>query len=331
MRNIDITKIDREAFSIKCSQCNTTRGAVIQCQHGKCQNYFHPLCIKNKLTKSKNSSYDEKSLFCIKHKPLKLKKIIENKEKKTIENIMSFARLYEKMEQKFQKVEPIEIPNKKTQIEKAFTYKERAELLELIDERLKREQKKGFNFLFKPNQPQKSLRCKIEVNKPDWFTLLDPSIITAEKLSIEGRKYDECFKTYVENILPLLKREIKVLEYPHSIFKLNKPKKRPRNEKKDSKISATTYINKPIMEDILSQELHCICKSPFVEAAPQRSWETDEDYNKRIAKSEMILCDQCESWFHLSCLGIKPFEIPEQFFCASCQPKRVEVCIDYSN
>ena len=33
---------------------------------------------------------------------------------------------------------------------------------------------------------------------------------------------------------------------------------------------------------------------------------------------EWIACDNCETWFHFSCVQINPVHVPEQFFCSEC-------------
>ncbi|CAG9327621.1 unnamed protein product [Blepharisma stoltei] len=326
MSNIDISKIDKQKFTQKCSICNTSNGASIECQQSKCSTTFHPFCIKTKL---QSTGYDDDSSYCLKHKPLKLRKLIENKDKKVIQTIMSFTKIYEKSGNKVQRAEPVETAKKKFQNGKPFNYEEKALLLSTIEERLQEEKKDGFSFVFKANQPQKSLRCKIDTSCPYWFTLIDPQIIIAEKLTIPGRKPEDCLKCYTDLILPLLKKELHILQRPKNVFKLsNKGKKRPRAERKTKrKASPLLIVDQPVLDEIVTEELHCICRKPFIEAAPQRPGESVEDWEKRVAENEMILCDQCESWYHLKCLGIKPTQVPEHFFCSKCNPKRTELCV----
>mmetsp|Transcript_2419 Transcript_2419/g.2247 ORF Transcript_2419/g.2247 Transcript_2419/m.2247 type:complete len:327 (-) Transcript_2419:6-986(-) len=325
MTNIDISNIDKQKFTLKCSNCNTTTGAAIQCQHAKCSTCFHPICIKQKLH---STGYDKDSSYCLKHKPLKLKKLIDAKEKKVLDSIFNFIKLYEKYETRFQKTEPLEIAKKQSQYGKPFSYEEKLKLINLVEERLQQEKKKGFSFMIKTNQPQKSLRCKVDTSAPEFFTILDPQIILAEKLAIPDRMPEECIKCYTDLILPVLKKELQVLQHPQRVFKLSSTvKKRLRAEKKTKhRVSPFLLTNQPVLNDLISPELHCICRQPFIEAAPIKPGESEEEYNKRIKENEMISCDQCAEWFHLTCINIKSDSIPETFLCAKCNPKRKELC-----
>eukprot|EP00039_Didymoeca_costata_P018008 m.331728 g.331728 ORF g.331728 m.331728 type:complete len:1565 (+) comp16789_c0_seq1:290-4984(+) len=55
-----------------------------------------------------------------------------------------------------------------------------------------------------------------------------------------------------------------------------------------------------------AEELYCICRQP---------------YNDELV---MILCDECNDWFHLECLGLTDAEIneSEEYYCPSCQEAR---------
>lgn len=166
--NIDLTNIEKSRFQLKCHVCDSKNGACIQCHFGRCATAFHPTCGKDNFINTKDKTgFDDINCYCIKHKPLKLRKQIESLEKRRIEDILNFARIFERFEARNLKQtnfasSQVGKRNKKS----IFSYDEKLSLIGVIEERIKKEESEGFYFWMKTLNSQKNLRGHIEITKP---------------------------------------------------------------------------------------------------------------------------------------------------------------------
>jgi hypothetical protein len=175
-----------------------------------------------------------------------------------------------------------------------------------------------------------SIRNKIEVFRPESYNLLDPDTITQHKLAIKGRKPAECQKFYSENIYPLMKKELEIMKKtivqfsPKGKKKNGIIKKKLKNRiakidfPKNDVVYVQQKIDSVIVEDIVTKEVYCICRKPFVEKSVKRIWESEADFLKRTEDSKMILCEKCEEWYHYKCIGIDSNNLPEEYVCQKC-------------
>jgi len=294
MSEIDLSKIDKNRFQLKCQKCNTKNGACVQCHHGRCTLGFHPYCARSNFISTRDKTgFDDMNCYCVKHRPLKLRKHLESLEKKTVEDILYLARVFEKFEARKNR----QLPTKRKRVGGEFSYDEKSELIKIVEERLKKEEKSGFKFSFNTSNTQKNLRGQVKVVRPLLYTILHPQIILLEKITLPGRKFQDCYKCYNDSLFPILKEEIKMLGKPLIIYEPNL-KGKNKLKKFMKPIGGAKRGRKPKQAeigDLVSQELHCLCRKPFVEATPKKKSETDEEYEERIKESQMIACDECGS------------------------------------
>ena len=347
LTNINLKKIDPRRFTLRCQVCKTKDGACLQCQHGRCQIAFHPECGKDFFTNTRDKTgYDEVSTYCPAHKPLKLRRILEGKEKKCIEDIVAFCKSFERCEKRLKNLQMPQ-PIKRTQhTEKPFTYKEKDKLIKIIDKEIKKIEKnntKEFSWIIKLKSG--SLRNKIEVNRPEQYNILDPLALLQNKISIPGRKFTECHRFYTSSLYQLLKQELIVMDIDANIFipKMKKKflnnlikkdlekykkfkirekikQKRKQKPKKDEENYIQTFIDTPILDDIVTTEVYCICKKPFVEKSFKKPWESEMDFSIRQVGSQMIQCDKCNEWYHYKCIGLSTeLKIPDNYICENCK------------
>jgi hypothetical protein len=80
-----------------------------------------------------------------------------------------------------------------------------------------------------------------------------------------------------------------------------------------------TLIEVPILSDVVSTEVYCICRQPFIEKSFKKPWESETDFQQRQLESQMICCDNCGEWFHYKCIGLRhEDEVPGSYICMNC-------------
>lgn len=328
--DINLTVIDQKRFQLKCLVCKSRDGACLQCQFGRCQVAFHPECAKELFTSTRDKTgYDEVSYFCPLHKPLKLRRTLENREKKYVDDILNFAKQFDRTERRAKFCAAL--PIKRTSGEKPFSYDEKCKLIKLLEsevEKLCESTCKQFSVLVKMKSG--SMRNKVEVYRPESYNLLDPETITHRKLTIKGRKPAECQKYYSENIYPIMKKELEIMKKtivqfsPKLKKKTNLIKKKLKNRPlkmeipKNDVVYVQQKIDSVLVEDIVTKEVYCICRRPFVERSVKRIWESESDFLKRTEDSKMIQCETCDEWYHYKCIGIDSKNLPECYYCEKC-------------
>ena len=328
----------------------------MQCQHGRCQVAFHPECGKDFFTNTRDKTgYDEVSIYCPAHKPLKLRRVLEGKEKKCVEDIISFCKFFERYEKRLKNMLLPQPVKRVSNVEKPFTYKEKDKFIKAVDKEIQKLVKNNtseFSWIIKLKSA--SLRNNIEVNCPKQYNLFDPLALLQNKFSIPGRKVAECHKYYTSSLYKLLKQELVLMNLEikpfipktkkkmiHSInikkslekyrekIKNREKNKEPQKDKKKTEVTyMQTFIDLPVLNDIISTDIFCICRKPFVEKSYKKPWESETDFSIRQALSQMIQCDTCDEWFHYKCIGLKyDVDPPESYICESCMNKTAEVHI----
>lgn len=99
MEEIDLKTVDKKKFLETCEICKTQNGACIKCSHSRCKVFFHPSCSKNQFLYTRNKTgFEEVSVFCETHRPSKLRRSIEMKEKRMYLDFVNFVKAIEKFE-----------------------------------------------------------------------------------------------------------------------------------------------------------------------------------------------------------------------------------------
>jgi hypothetical protein len=332
---IDLKMMDSKRFTLKCCVCKTKDGACLQCQYGRCQIAFHPECGKDFFTNTRDKTgYDEVGYYCTLHKPLKLRRVLEGKDKKTVEDVLAFSKNFEKLEKK----PKISVnPKKVLKIPRPFNYDERFKLIDVLEHEIEKIRKTNFKeFAVLIKVKSGSLRNRVETIRPEAFNIIDPQTILANKISIKGRKPAECFKFYSESLYPLLKQELEVLgtaPVPFAV-KGRKSFSKKKKEKSKKKIVRREVLDELVvpcpavvypeiaLPDVVTEEVYCICRKPFIEKSARKTWESEQDFAKRTEESQMILCDECDEWYHYKCIGVSSDNLPEKYTCQACLQKR---------
>lgn len=97
---VKLSKLDQKRFTLQCFIClKKDDGACVQCTYSRCMISFHVECAKRARyfmeveKRGKDKTY---RLFCEKHRPLKIVKEMEEKDKQTLDEIHQFCKTIEK-------------------------------------------------------------------------------------------------------------------------------------------------------------------------------------------------------------------------------------------
>ncbi|CAD8207725.1 unnamed protein product [Paramecium pentaurelia] len=314
--DFDLVKVDKRKFNSLCSICKQKKnGACVSCSKSKCTISFHPECAR------RSQIYMESdNIYCFKHQPLKIKRIFEDQHNQWKEEIYSFFKQYEKLEQllahrpknndiEFQK---FELKAQQEEIE-ADIKQENELLFQRIAEILEKDEK--FIITFQQNQVvdiQLPLKRQsiydIEENDRIWQQLANEKCSSEQvyilyQRAIRMRKKKKQGNAIIQLQMPSIQ------ELPnrnrHSIYSRPKffkyHKKQKQNGVSNNNISLKIKIPK---EAINIQQQYCICKQ-----------QNDE---------EMMQCEICSEWYHLKCLGfLSSLEDAQNlyFYCFRCEQK----------
>ena len=319
---VDLSGIDTTKLSILCEICNTKEGICLQCTFSRCSAHFHANCGKKLFVSTKSS---DKKIFCSLHKPVKLRKMLENRQRQLHEDVYKLCKAMDKYFARIKVQAKILKKKKKSKLKlnlgKNFNNDEDL----LLEYRIQQ-------FLYKLNVSQRkpfelnidlkaSTRCsRINISRPQFYTLISPTVILEENISIDNRSAEECFKRYSDTLYNKLKNEILLLGQRLCIYQgkeiittkhYTKPKK--RNQEHKPRVSSDTY---------------CICDQPYYYEIPWMAEWTQEQWEEKIRENEMIECTKCEKWFHLKCVGyegsLEKAQQDENWKCGTCDDKKTE-------
>ena len=215
--------VESERWTRKCKVCGTDNGATLLCQHKKCDFAFHPECGKELLVNYKKFGLEETDCFCLSHRPIKLGKMIENRDKTKLEEIQEFVRLWEKWESKPSPQGAI----RPKDVEETVWSPEETEQLE----------REILRFLHKANEKQKtpfeltinfksiSRSGLLSVLKPEAYNSLSPEAILTERICIRSRSSKECYHHFQSKLMARMRFELDLCRRPAKVFI---PKKRRR-------------------------------------------------------------------------------------------------------
>jgi Zn finger protein HypA/HybF involved in hydrogenase expression len=345
---IDLSRIAQTRFKIECEVCNSKCGACLQCSYKKCRVSYHAECGKPQFIETRaRSEIEEVKIYCNQHKPSKLRRQLAVKEKKHIDEVLNFSKTFEEQcrledpRKKRKRVQDI-VPR----LELPFSMQEDIQLEDKLEQALRAIRKqcsKKFTVSFRLNS--KSKRGQACVDQPRYYTLIAPEAILNDKVRIDGRSVDETFAHYKEKQYPRLKKELNASNLPLTVFRKRLLKyikadgKRKRKAKSQSLLKyalPSTMVLTPQPTTVVSEELYCICRRPYIEKVTADPFVTEEEFKAQQTDNTMMECDQCHDWFHWGCmrvLGYNPRLLSEEeveFVCPNCNKKKPKLDEDNS-
>lgn len=177
-------------------------------------------------------------------------------------------------------------------------------------------------------------KSKISITRPQYYTLILPEVILEDRISIDNRTPEECFKRYQDALYIKLKNDIllrgeRLLIYQgknDGLFSNKHRKDLKKSKALNAKISPGKRKRlKPIKAET-SKATYCVCHKPYYYILPRKSGWTDQEFEKKIRDNEMIECTNCENWFHFGCISyegtLEDAQEDENWKCGSCLLKK---------
>ena len=304
VEGIYIGAVEPRRFRLKCEVCGTRHGACIQCSHKKCPAAFHPECAKALFlyTRDKYGSNEDNAIFCAQHRTMKLRKFVELKEKHQLEEVNSCLRRWEKFYAK------------RVTSRKQFTAQESKALALRIKALLR-------SLCFGTVKPflVTVSGSGVEVTGPETYNLLEPGVLVQKGLTIAGRTAEQCCRHYEESLYAAMKKELEAAGKPARIYARPKGKRHTKTRPKPpvKKLQMIVLPERPVV----TEELFCLCRRPYVQVLPRLLGEADCDYERKLLANSMVQCARCEDWFHLSCVnypGSTDSDQNEDWSCPKC-------------
>lgn len=226
---IPLSSLKPDLYStFQCDICRLKTGVCAKCQHRKCEFTVHAECARELVALSRHCGAEEGEIYCRMHIPLKLAKILEERDKKIISNIVNFCHLWEKLEAK------LPINPTKRRIRKLcdveWTYSEAMVLEETVTQYLKKiseRQTRPFRVIF--NRRSASRSGYVKVVGPEYYNLLDSEAILTESITIPNRTAEECYRYYSLHLQLRMRSELELCRQPIRVYvskKVAKSRKR---------------------------------------------------------------------------------------------------------
>ena len=324
---IHLDTVEKRRFKLKCEVCGNKGGACIKCAQKKCSAAFHPECGKTFFLFSgwKLGRALENEIYCNQHRTFRLRKWVEIKERCAINELAAFFRDWEKWVPKWRL---------QTSDQRLWTEEESGQLEERIRLFLNGSYcgpATPFTITFQSSPPD------VMVHMPLVCNLLEARVIVQKAISIPGRSSEECAKHYEKALYPQMRKRIEDSGRPVLVLQGQKKKKVPKRHSKKVAVSkaktnkrSNRRKSKPPQKrrelpltPIVTTELFCICKSPYVEALPRGPSEDEVSYQVKLRDYSMIMCLQCQQWFHLGCVqypgSAEDAERDEAWECPGCR------------
>lgn len=328
---IDLSAIDAAKFQVKCEICKTRNGATVTCAQAKCQAGFHPECGKGLFmyTRTEENSYEYR-IYCSQHRPLKLRHILETRDRKFIDDLYKFAKAFERWEVRLSRGRRPQSRKKRdlhirSVVPRNFTQDEDQALEFRLFSFLKRLQRRNKEpFLINVNLTASTRRSRVAVSHPPFYSMVAPEVILEERLTIDDRTPEECFKRYSDILMNKLKNELLLNGQKVALYCGRDPSAIRLYRKKAGGRRNRTRRVIPL-EDVTSVERYCICNKPFVYVLSSKHSVTDEQFDRNLTENHMIGCAECDGWFHMICVkypgDLETARKDENWLCPACEKR----------
>lgn len=327
---IHLESVEKRRFKLKCEVCGSKGGACIKCAQKKCGAAFHPECGKTffLFTGWKLGRALENEIYCNQHRTFRLRKLVDIKERCAVNELSAFFREWEKW-----------IPKWKLQTsdQRVWTEEESGQLEERIRLFLNGSYcgpAIPFTITFQSDSPH------VVVQMPLVCNLLEAKVIVQRAISIPGRSPEECAKYYEKSLYPQMRKHIEDSGRPVLVLQGQKKKKattrhskplapsKAKNNKRHSKRKPKPPQKRRELPlaPLVTTELFCICRQPYVELLPKDASEDEASYQQKLRDYSMIQCLKCQLWCHLGCVKYpgseQDAERDEAWVCPGCSPSQ---------
>jgi hypothetical protein len=215
---------------------------------------------------------------------MKLRKFVELKEKHQLEEINFCLKRWEKFF------------GKRVASRKQFTAEESEMLTNRVKEFLR-------SLRFGPMKPFTVTVSAggVEVAGPETYNLLEPGVLMQKGITVAGRTPEQCSRHYEESLYAVMKKELETAGKQVRLYA------RQHKAKRHTKARPKPPVKKPQMivlpeRPIVTEELFCVCRRPYIQVLPRLLGEADLDYERKLQANSMVQCSSCEDWFHLGCV-----------------------------
>lgn len=223
MNGINVSQVESERWKRRCKICGSDAGATLLCQHRKCEFSFHSECGKELLVSWKKFGLEEMDCYCLSHRPIKLGKMIENRDRAKLEEIQNFVGLWEKWELK----PPLHGTMRlKQAADLPWSFEETEQLEREVMRYLKKiNERQKTPFEVAVNLRSISRNGQVTVTAPEVYNSLSPEAILAERICIRNRSSKDCYQYFQTTLMQRMRFELELCKTPVKVFI---PKKRRR-------------------------------------------------------------------------------------------------------
>ncbi len=259
MTGIDISHVETERWKRPCKVCGSDAGATLLCHHRKCEFTFHPECGKELLVTWKKFGLEEEDCYCLSHRPIKIGKMVENRDKAKLEDIQNFVKLWEKWEMR-----PPSNTSFRLKLTEDFpwSYEETEQLEREISRFLKKineRQKSPFEFIVSFRSISRN--GQISVKAPEVYNILSPEAILSERICIRSRSSRECYQYFQSKLMTRMRFELELCKCVPKVYVPKKHRRLVTSAKREEKLVKRprkeahrhlTTVKLPDMETILN-------------------------------------------------------------------------------
>lgn len=289
-----VETIDKKRFKIMCEVCQTSRtGACVKCAEEGCNLHYHAECARKAGVYMEQRYIDRMQYFiyCNYHKPLKVCRVIEAKNKKYKDEIIKFCRNIEKY------VETYKIANVPFKLLKSA--KKNSKAKKETRTRESREDRESENQDFMKKLKDYLLgnrKLVIQLKRvQDGYKVIDIEEPVKRALRSNISKNDEIWEFFnyrnlsAFQLFKKYKRIMKENPVLRDAF-VRDIKNQSKSERKKEKRRAREEEMAPVEEGTLApdsdpEKPYCVCRKPY------------------IPGELMLECEVCSGWFHFKCIG----------------------------
>jgi hypothetical protein len=309
MKGIDLSQVDKRRFSMKCEICQKRDGACLQCSFGKCLIAFHPECSKALFVNSRGS---QPRVYCAQHRPLKLRKVLDSRDKKLAEDLNKFCKAFLRWEAKV----TVKVPRRRKErtregSSRPFSPDEDQALQYSLHKLLcgvHLSQPVPFSVVI--DLSANSRRSQVQLLRPQCFNMVAPEVILEERLRTDYHTVEECYRRYSEFLFHRWRSQLTLRKQPVLTYLGRDPNKqqtllaRLRAKTQEQRLAKRSKlaVQTPVGPEC-TVERYCVCKQPYYFYLTRSPSESEESYIGRVRDNTMISCSKCSEWFHFGCVG----------------------------